>query len=99
MQPAGATDTTSLTADDLVTVLDALGDLGIDPDTQPPYAVDDDVSFLKNHTWLVGQVAAIEPAEGPAGQWVVTVRLPQGSVVRTVDGRGVGGGVAPLRDH
>jgi hypothetical protein len=92
-----------LLSSDVVTVLDALGDLGVDTDTVPPYAVDDVVSFLHGNNWIVGKVAAIEPTN-LRGQWSVTVRLDStlyraGSIVRAVNSKGVGGGVAPIREH
>jgi hypothetical protein len=85
-----------LLSSDIQTVLDALGDLA--PDIPgPPYAEGDDVSFLTGHNWHVGKVMAV--VETTPGSWEVTAVLDGKSVTCTVDARGVGGGIAPLRQR
>jgi hypothetical protein len=84
-----------LTAADLVTVLDALGDVAAVPG--PPYGVGDDVSFLTGHNWHIGKVTSI--IETGPGEWGVVATIDGKVVTATVNAQGVGGGIAPLRQH
>lgn len=87
-----------LLASDLTTLLNAVGVPTVEQSA--PYRIGDNCSWLEGSTWHVCEVTAIDPTDDDMYRVYLDLNTAPGrGVAKTVDARGVGEGVAPLRDH